>query len=100
MIGYFKELISPRNGQSSARFAFLFSILLSNIVVWGTWLVVCVYKKDIINIPDGVVMAYAAAQGLSFIGKVGQRFAERGEGNNDTNKNLNIQTQKTTFDVY
>ena len=75
----FMNLISSDSAQSSGRFAFLFSIILSNVVVWYTWLFVCIWTRSIVDIPSGVVMVYSAAQGLSFAGKGIQTFAERSE---------------------
>lgn len=75
-MSYFSKLLDPQSPESAGRFAFLLSIIVSNTVVWGLWLLVCIYKREIVNIPEGVVMAYAAAQGLSFAGKGMQSFAE------------------------
>uniref|UniRef100_A0A6M3X779 Uncharacterized protein n=1 Tax=viral metagenome TaxID=1070528 RepID=A0A6M3X779_9ZZZZ len=79
--GYFKQLTESRYGLSSGRWAFLFSIILANIIVWYTWLFVCIWTRSIVDIPNGVVMAYTAAQGLAFGGKAVQSFAERPSNN-------------------
>jgi len=65
---------------SMTRFLSLFTIVLSNIAMWGTWLVICYLEGLIVDIPDGVVYVYAAANGLTLAGKVGQKFAEKKEG--------------------
>jgi uncharacterized membrane protein YraQ (UPF0718 family) len=72
-----KELLDPKSSQSSIRFAFLVSVLLSNIVMWYAWLFLSILKMELVDIPDGVVYAYAAANGISFVGKAAQSFAER-----------------------
>lgn len=79
MTSYFRELINFTSSQSSGRFAFLFSVILSNIVVWYTWLFVCLWTRSMVDIPMGVVAAYGAANGISFLGKGLQSFAERTE---------------------
>jgi len=74
---YFRELIDARNSQSSGRFGFLYSVLLSNSVVWYTWMFLCIWTRSMVNIPDGVWMAYGIANGAAFAGKGIQSFAER-----------------------
>lgn len=63
--------------MSSMRFCVVFTVLLSNVALWYTWLFLCIWERQLINIPEGVVMAYAASQGLSLFGKGVQTFAER-----------------------
>ncbi len=70
-------LSSGVDTPSVMRFAFLFSVLFSNIVVWYTWLFVCIWTRSIVNLPPGVVEAYGFANGAAFVGKSLQRFAER-----------------------
>ncbi len=77
MFKYLIQLTQTDRGQSSGRFGFLLSVVISNIVVWFTWLVMCILKGELINIPEGVVYAYAAAQGLAFGGKGLQAIADR-----------------------
>jgi hypothetical protein len=96
-MSFFRDLLEPNTKESAGRFAFLLSIILSNTVVWGMWLVVCIYKREIVNIPEGVVMAYAAAQGLSFAGKGMQSFAERSSW--ETTVRKQTVTAKSTMEV-
>lgn len=61
---------------SMMRFAFLFSVIVSNVIVWYVWLFVCIWTRSLVNIPPGVVEIFAYANGISFIGKGLQSFAE------------------------
>lgn len=73
---YFRELLSKDSLQSAGRFGFLYSVLLSNTVVWYVWLFVCIWTRTVVDIPDGVWMAYGVANGTAFAGKGVQSFAE------------------------
>jgi hypothetical protein len=83
MLKYLSQLTRTDRGQSSGRLAFLFSIGLSNIVVWPLLVFLTLYNKAFPAIPEGVVYIYAAAQGLSFAGKAAQSFADRNKGGCD-----------------
>jgi len=74
---YLKDLIAVGGNQSSGRFAFLFSVLLSNVVLWFAWLLACIYARTLVDIPEGVYTAYGLANGVAFLGKGMQSFAER-----------------------
>lgn len=76
---YFRELINFKGDQSSGRFGFLLSVIMSNVAVWYTWIFICMWTKTMINIPDGVWMTYAIANGVAFAGKGVQAFAEKTE---------------------
>jgi hypothetical protein len=69
--------------ESSNRLAFLFSVFLSNVCLWGAWVVITIasnwqviynpaHPVAMPNIPEGVLWAYAAANGIAFAGKVTQ----------------------------
>jgi hypothetical protein len=72
-----RQLIDPKSSQSSARVAFLFTVALSNVVVWFAWIISSIWSHQLVDIPEGVVYIYAAANGISFAGKASQSFAER-----------------------
>jgi len=81
----FMGLLSRDNNTPSImRFAFVFSILISNLTLWGAWIVMSIYQGNLVNIPSGVVEAYSFANGAAFLGKSMQSFAER-HRYNDTN---------------
>jgi len=69
-----------KDGQSdnwsSTRFAMLFTVLLSNIVIFGTWAAVCILKQDIIMIPSSLITLYGLANGIIVTGKVTQKHFE------------------------
>ncbi len=98
MRSYFRELISTDGEQSAGRFGFLFSIILSNIVVWYTWLFVCIWTRNLVDIPVGVYTAYGIANGVAFAGKGVQSFAERPSFNTQVNKRTSFQSVTKTTD--
>ena len=76
---YFKELVEFNGTQSAGRFGFLYSVLVSNTVLWYVWLFVCIWTRTLVNIPEGVYIAYGIANGMAFAGKGVQLFAEKSE---------------------
>lgn len=76
---YFRELIAFDGAQSAGRFGFLYSVLLSNTVLWYAWLFVCIWTRTLVNIPEGVYIAYGIANGVAFAGKGIQSFSENRE---------------------
>ncbi len=77
MKGYFEALTDFCGSPSAGRFAFLYSVLVSNSVVWYAWLFVSVWTRTLVDIPEGVYIAYGIANGVAFAGKGVQSFAER-----------------------
>jgi hypothetical protein len=76
-MSYFRELLNFKGMPSAGRFGFLYSVLLSNSVVWYTWLFVCIWTRSIVDIPVGVYTTYGIANGVAFAGKGVQSLAER-----------------------
>lgn len=64
------------NSVSSSRVVFLCTATLSNIAIFFIWIFMCIKSGTMIDIPEGVIWLYAAANGVSFTGKVAQKFAE------------------------
>jgi hypothetical protein len=81
---YFRELNGFKGTQSAGRFGFLYSVLVSNTVVWYVWLFVCIWTRTIVDIPVGVYTMYGLANGVAFAGKGFQAFAEKQEANTST----------------
>jgi len=73
---YLKSLIDSTTSHSSGRFAFLLTIIISNISVWGTWIVVCLATSTVHDIPAGVAAIYGLANGIAFTGKVAAKSVE------------------------
>jgi hypothetical protein len=92
LLKYFRELADFNGSASAGRFGFLYSVLVSNTVVWYTWLIICILKKDLVNIPEGVYTALAVANGAAFIGKGMQSFAERPQINMQTSTEVRTKT--------
>jgi hypothetical protein len=82
--GYFRELTDFCGTASAGRFAFLLSVILSNVVLWYAWLFVCTWTRTLVDIPEGVYTAYAIANGVAFAGKGVQSFAERPQANSQS----------------
>ena len=95
MIKYLKDLINFCGTPSSGRFAFLFSVIISNVAVWYTWVIVCIWTRSIVNIPEGVGFALAVCNGAAFIGKGIQSFAERPMQNTQTQTFTQSSTKST-----
>lgn len=74
---YFRELVEFNGTQSAGRFGFLYSVLVSNTVLWYVWLFVSIWTRTLVNIPEGVYIAYGIANGMAFAGKGVQSFAEK-----------------------
>ena len=69
-------LLSPSGQESAGRFGFLYSVILSNTILWYVWLFACIWTRTLVDIPDGVYMAYGIANGMAFAGKGIQSFGE------------------------
>ena len=67
-INFFKELITAGSGSSSMRFIAIHSTL----VITYIWAFVCIWRREFVDIPDGVIM-FAA---ITIAGKVIQKFPE------------------------
>jgi len=72
----FNKLTSSDNPASSTRWVFLFTAILSNLVVWLTWLGLSIYNGTVLDIPMGVWMTYGIANGVASVAKVVQKNIE------------------------
>jgi len=61
---------------SSARFAFLFSIILSNTIMWGAILYFVISTGKFPEVPEGVVWIYGVANGAAGAYKGYQKLQE------------------------
>jgi len=66
----------PEDTWSSTRFAFIFSVILANVIIFVTWAVLSIKEGVMSDIPEGVIWMYALATGITFGGKVIQKFKE------------------------
>ena len=62
---------------SSTRFAFIFTVSISNISVFLSVLILTIKDGVIPDVPEGILWLYALANGISFTGKVAQKFKEQ-----------------------
>jgi hypothetical protein len=79
MLKYLQGLTQTDRGQSAGRMGFLMTVGLSNIIIWPMYGILSFIHGKFIDVPEGVVYLYAAAQGLSFAGKAAQSFADKGK---------------------
>jgi len=68
---------------SSTRFTFVFTVLLSNVVIFTLFAIFSMSDGKFPEISEGVLWLYAIANGIAFTGKVSQKFKEG--NNNETN---------------
>lgn len=62
---------------SSNRFAYVFTMLVSNIIMWGCVLLLVIINKEFPEIPQGVIFIYGISNGVASIAKVWQKREER-----------------------
>ena len=70
---------------SSNRVAFIFTMVLSNIIMWGAILYLVIVNSAFPDIPNSIVMLYGLANGIASVSKVWQKREERffSQGNKD-----------------
>jgi len=74
----FSDLL--KNGSkrwSSLRFAFLLSVVISNLAVFGVWVGLSIASNIMLSIPESVIVLYCAANGISLTGKLVQKPMEK-----------------------
>lgn len=90
-IEFLKSLITARSGNSSMRFISVHSTL----IITYTWMFVCIWRREFVDMPMGVIMF----AGIAIAGKVVQKFPEmssNGNGNNE--KKEEVIKEKTICD--
>ena len=68
MVAFLKSLIMAGSGNSSMRFIAVHSTL----IITYTWMFVCIWRREFVDMPMGVI--YFAA--ITIAGKVIQKFPE------------------------
>lgn len=71
--------ILKENGSdnlSSNRVAFLISVILSNIIIFGTWCILSFINNELMSISESIIVIYGLSMGLSFGGKILQKNME------------------------
>jgi hypothetical protein len=64
-MSFIQKLLTDNKEWSLSRFQLFFTAMLSNLIVWPTWLAVCVKTGSIVDIPAGVGMALGIANGVA-----------------------------------
>lgn len=68
----------PNDGYWSAnRVAYILTMFISNFIVWAGILILIIVNMSFPDVPDGVIMIYGIANGVSSISKVFQKREER-----------------------
>jgi len=78
MVKFLKSLIMAGSGNSSMRFIAVHSTL----IITYTWMFVCIWRREFVDMPRGVI--YFAA--ITIAGKVIQKFPEMSSLNNENGK--------------
>ena len=62
---------------SSNRFAYVFTMFISNLVIWGGILFLVITASAFPEIPQGVIFVYGISNGVASVAKVWQKREER-----------------------
>ncbi len=65
------------NMWSANRFAYVITMLISNLIIWGAILYFVIHQGSFPDIPDGVIFIYGISNGVASITKVWQKREER-----------------------
>lgn len=65
------------NCWSSTRFIFVFSAMLSNIVIMGGWLGLSIYANQLLPIDSSIIILYCLANGITATTKLIQKGQEK-----------------------
>ena len=75
---YFKKLVDTTDPSSTMRWVTIFVIVFTSLVFWGTWLVICLIKNAMVDMPTGAVTAYSSSNLTAVGGKLLQKiFGEK-----------------------
>lgn len=91
---FFARLVDRNDTLSMTNFQLLFTVVISNCCFWPLWVLLCIMDNvdntanipfTMIDIPNGVIMVYFAANGLALAAKGWQQKVEAGKnGDNDS----------------
>ena len=90
MISFLKSLIMAGSGNSSMRFIAVHSTL----IITYTWMFVCIWRREFVDMPMGVI--YFAA--ITIAGKVIQKFPEVSSMINGNGKKNEVVKEKVICD--
>jgi ABC-type siderophore export system fused ATPase/permease subunit len=68
---------------SSTRFAFLLSVIISNIMIFGVWAYLSITSHLMVPFPESVIVIFSLANAITYSGKLYQKTLENKE---DTTK--------------
>jgi hypothetical protein len=89
----FSEMLGDgTNRWKTVRFALIFTMILSNLSIFGIWSYLSIVKWQLMDIPEGVLYLYGLANGIIIFGK---SFEKRVEGKM-FEMTQSISTQSTT----
>lgn len=81
------------NAWSSTRFSFIFSVVLSNVVLFTLIGYETISTGKVPDVPEGAIWIYALANGISFSGKVFQKLGELKNSKNGDSSNTENKTE-------
>lgn len=85
-----RGLLMTGGKESSMRFTFLFSCIISNITVFGIWSGLSIYEGKILPVHESIIALYCFANGISVTGKLIQKnFEDKYSVNTKTIENNN-----------
>lgn len=70
------KLLDQASTLSSNRFAFIFTVIISNFAFWLTWAFVSSDKGALADVPAGVYITYGLANGIVSAAKITQNITE------------------------
>jgi hypothetical protein len=71
------EESSNNHMWSSQRFAYIFTMFISNLVIWGAILYLIIHTGVFPEIPEGIIFIYGISNGVASFAKVWQKKEER-----------------------
>jgi len=89
-MSFFNDLISRAKPLSSTRFCLVFSFLFVTITPFPVWAFVCIWNRNLSDIPAGVVTFSLGILGIIVSGKAFEKFSEV----NKNVANTTVDTQK------
>jgi len=85
---FIKALIDKTNPLSVSSFNLIFSVIVSNVCFWPTWLVLCIMDNidntpempfTLVDVPGGGIAIYCAANGIAALSNFGKQMADKKE---------------------
>lgn len=76
LFGFVAGFFKTDGNLSSQRAAFLLSVVISNLAIFGVWIVLSYINKTIVPINESILVLYGLANGISVTSKLIQTKLE------------------------